>query len=521
MADVDAIVIGAGHNGLAAAATLAKENLEVLVLEKQRYVGGMAGTTEYFKGYKHNVGAWALMVSSRSIIESLALEDYGFATIDPPTSFCTFGDPGNTPYIFHNEPSKLAAHLQEDHGEDAVRGLEGLYAISRTFGKAFGANRFKLPRSLGAVIDEMTDPNDREVMRRFLFGSAMDLIGEFFPDREKHKSIQASLAGMAVDGTGVGPYSLGTAFSLGLHLAPVAYGVHFQLVKGGMGNISEALRRSIEAKGGEVRLNSSVKRVLVEDGKAIGVELKGGEKIRSRVVVSNLDAFASFIRLVGEEHLPGDFTRRVRRIRYSNPYIEIHVTLGELPEFEGDMAFANEDDTRWFMSYIPSADELERCYDACKWGRVPEKPYSAYYIPSVLDEGFAPEGYHSATFFSQFFPVNAPRKQQDALKEEMADKVIAQMARFAPNLKEAIRDRVVFTPLHYEKMHGATKGDYSHGLLQPDQMLDGRPVLGWSDYRTPIANLYLCGSACHPGPGVTAVPGYNSAREVLKDWSKQ
>ena len=520
MTDVDAIVIGAGHNGLAAAATLAKENLKVLVLEKQRYVGGMAGTTEYFEGYKHNVGAWALMVSSRSIIDTLELEKYGFATIDPPTSFCTFGDPGNTPYIFHNDPAKLAAHLRNDHGEDAVRGLEGLYKISRVFAKAFGANRFKLPKSLGAVIDDMSNPDDRDTMRRFLFCSAMDLIGEFFPDREKHKSIQASLAGMAVDGTGLGPYSPGTAFSLGLHLAPIAYGVRFQMVKGGMGGISEALQRSVESNGGEVRLRSSVKRVMVEDGKAIGVELKSGEKIRSRVVLSNLDAFASFIRLVGEENLPGDFAGKVKRIRYANPYIEIHVTLGELPVFEGEMAFANEGNTRWLMSYIPSADELERSYDACKWGRIPEKPYSAYYVPSMLDESFAPEGYHSATFFSQSFPVNAPRKQQDSLKEEMADKVIAEMTRFAPNLKNAIRDRVVFTPLHYEKMHGATLGDYSHGLMQPDQMLDGRPVLGWSGYRTPLPNLYLCGSAAHPGPGVTGVPGYNSARAVLKDWGK-
>lgn len=233
MTEVGAIVIGAGHNGMSAAATLAKQGLKVLVLEKQRYVGGMAGTTEYFKGYKHNVGAWALMVSSRSIIETLELEKHGFSTIDPPTSLCAFGDPGNTPYVLYNDPAKLAAHLRHDHGEDAVRGLEGLYEISRTFARSFGANRFKPPKSLGAVIDELPDPNDRDVMRRFLF----------------YKSIQASLAGMAVDGTGLGSYSPGTAFSLGLHLAPIAYGVRFQLVKGGMGSISEALRRSVEANG--------------------------------------------------------------------------------------------------------------------------------------------------------------------------------------------------------------------------------------------------------------------------------
>ena len=236
------------------------------------------------------------------------------------------------------------------------------------------------------------------------------------------------------------------------------------------------------------------------------------------VVLSNLDAYSTFFRLVGDHNLPSDFSGMIKRIKYNNPYLEIHVTLKELPEFVGELAFANDNDIRWCMSYIPSIDNLEKCYDACKWGRVPEEPYSAYYIPSLLDESFAPPGYHSATFFSQFFPVNAHREQHKQLKEEMADKVIDQMNRFAPNLKDAIVDKVVFTPLHYEKMFGITGGDYSHGLMQPDQLLDTRPVMGWSEYRTPVKDLYLCGSACHPGPGVTAVPGYNSAREVLKNW---
>ncbi len=184
------------------------------------------------------------------------------------------------------------------------------------------------------------------------------------------------------------------------------------------------------------------------------------------------------------------------------------------------MAFANDSIIRWAMSYIPSMDHLERCYDACKWGRVPEEPYSSYYIPSMLDSSFAPAGYHSATFFSQYFPLSAPRDQQHRLKEEMADRVIGQMNRFAPNLKDAIVDRVVFTPLSYEGMFGTTMGDYSHGLLRPNQALDFRPVVGWAEYRTPVENLYLCGSACHPGPGVTGVPGYNCGREVLRLWQK-
>lgn len=516
MADFDAIVVGAGHNGLAAALTLAKGGLKVLVLEKQRYVGGMAGTTRFFEGFRHNVGAWALMFRTGSISEALDLDRHGLEVIDPPTSFCTFGEPGDAPYILYNDAARLGRHLREDHGEDASRSLSALYQIGLIFGRAMGSAGYKLPKSLGAIIDGMPSLHAKDIMRRFLLDSAADMIGDFFPDPARHRVLQASLAAMAVDGTGLGPRSPGTAWSLGVHITPVAAGVHYRLVKGGMGMFSEAMRRGLEEQGGQLRLTAPVKKVLVEGGRAAGVQLRSGERISSRVVLSNLDATATFRGLVGEEDLPADFVGMVDRIRYANPYLQIHATLKELPEFTGHMAFANENNIRWAMSYIPSMDLLERCHDASKWGHVPDSPYSSYYIPSMFDASLAPAGYHAATFFSQYFPVSAPRGQHYRLKEEMADRVIGQMCRFAPNLKRAIVDRVVFTPLTYQGMFGATMGDYSHGLLRPNQLLDFRPVVGWADYRTPVEGLYLCGSACHPGPGVTGVPGYNCGREVLR-----
>ena len=520
MADYDAIVVGAGHNGLAAAIILAKEGLKVLDLEKRSHVGGMAGTQEFFPGFKHNVGAWALMFFSQHLMKALELERHGLEIIEPPTSYCTFGAPGQMPLIFYSDAAKMEEHLRKDHGPDALESMNALIDYCNIFRAATARAAFRAPRSVGDLIDSVPSLEAKDAMRRFFFGSCMDLVREFFPDPEKHQAIQGSLAGMAADGSGMGPYTPGSALSLVYHLAPHGLAHMFRLTKGGMGMLSEAMKRSLEEKGGEVRLRTPVKKILVENGRAVGVQLVNGENISGRVILSNADAYATFVGLVGEDNLPSDFIGRVKRINYMNPYIQIQVTLRELPEFTGHLAFANESNLRWNMAYYPSPEHLEQCWESCKWGRIPEDPLVSYYIPSIFDDSLAPPGYHTATFFSQYYPVTAPRDQHKRLKEEMADKMIGQMCRYAPNLKEAIVDRAVFTPLQYENMFGITGGDYSHGLMQPGQMFDFRPVVGWSNYRTPVAGLYLCGSACHPGPGVTALPGYNSAREVLKDWRK-
>lgn len=518
MADYDAIVVGAGHNGLSAGTILAKEGLKVLVLEKQRNVGGMAATQEFFKGFKHNVGAWALMVHRDDILEALEIHKYGFDVIEPKISICNFGTPGEKPYLVYNDSNRLMEHLREDHGEDAVEALGNLYEMLSIFGQAWDTMRRGAPKSIGNMIESMPTANAKDVVMRILFGTCVDLINECFPDPTRHKNIQGSLATMGIDGTGLGPYCPGTAFSLAYHFVAPGVGNYYKLVKGGTGNLSEALRKSFEANGGEVRLATAVKNILIENGKAAGVELRNGEKITSKVVLCSLDARATFIGLVGEDNLPSDFTQMVKRIKYRNPYLEIHVTLKEPPEFDGnDLAVANDPHTL-AIAYIPSPEHLERCYDDYKWGRIPEDVYSAFYIPSRVDDSLAPPGYHTATFFSQYFPLTAPRDTHDRLKEEMADRVIEKMNLFAPNLKDAITDRVVFTPMHYEKMFGATEGDYASGLQLPEQMFDSRPVTGWSGYDTPIANLFMCGAACHPGPGVTCTPGFNSANEVLKQW---
>ena len=521
MSDYDAIVVGAGHNGLAAGAILAKEGLKVLNLEKQRYVGGMAGTVEYFKGFKHNVGAWALMVHRKELMKALDMNQYGLEVINPPISFHSFGDPPDAPYILYNDTEQLMEHLQRDHGDAGVQALTKLFELSQVIAEPLDNMRYGLPISAGRIIDEAPDARTKDIMRRWVYGSAMDIIRELFPDRSKSRVMQGSMAAMAIDGTNLGPYSPGTAFSLAYHIAAPGVGNFYQIPKGGMGMFSEALRSCFEQYGGEVKLNTRVRRILMSEGKAEGVELMNGEKITAEVVLSNADAYATFVGMVGEEHVPSDYLQMVKRINFQNPYIQIHATLKELPEFTGELAYANGGPLQAFMGYIPSAEHVERCYEAFKWGRVPETPASYYSIPSYYDKSLAPEGYYTCTFFANHFPVTAPRDQQPRLAEEMADKIIDFWTQRAPNFRDAIMDRAVFTPLTFEGMFGITGGCYCHGLHLVEQMFDLRPFPGWSPgYKTPIENIYLCGAGCHPGGGVNAIPGYNCANQVLKDWKK-
>jgi len=522
MSDYDAIVIGAGHNGLAAAAVLAKAGLKVLTLEKNSYVGGMAATVELFKGFKHDIGAGTLCPLSEQIIQDLELEKYGLDCIETPIMSTNLSELGEKPFIMYSDELKLAEHVIRDHGEDALQGLAGMFEYCRTAGAYL--DRFtplSPPRYLRSLVDAAPNDEIKDILRKCLFGSAMDLINQFFPNPERHKVIRALMAFMAVHSTYRGPFSPGSALVMAYGLATAPGGQIFRHVKGGMGMLSEGLRRSIEENGGEVRVKNPVKRIVVENGKAVGVELRTGEGITADVVLSNLDAVATFIRLTGEEYLPADFVRKVKGIDNRGTHLQILVTLRELPEFVGDFAFMNEEGMRAGFSIFQSPEHFEECWDACKWGRVPESPSLGFQIPSVWDDTLAPPGYHAGTIFSMYFPCTAPRDQHGRLKDEMADKIIDKLNRYAPNFRESIIDKAVFAPLHYEAMFGCTGGDFTHGLFHPEQMLDFRPVVGWTEYKTPIENLYLCGSACHPGPGVTFIPGYNSAHEVLKTWPKK
>lgn len=514
MADFDAIVIGAGHNGLAAATTLARNGLSVLCLEKTHGPGGMAATRELFDGFRHNVGAWALLVFRDEMIERLGLEDYGLEFVRPRTSYCVFGVPEDPCFIGHADPNEMAEHVIKDHGLDAVESLAAMAGFVQKYKDLVDQQMFKAPDSLEKLIAQAPDSETRETLMKIIHGSAMDVLRQFFPDPGKHNCILGSLCASAIDGTRMGPFTPGTGLSLAYHYT-MGDAYDFRTPRGGIGVLSDTIAKSVEDRGGKIQYGAQVKRLLIENRKITGVELRSGQTITANVVLSSLDAHTTFMDLVGEDQLPSDLVHAVKEIEYRNGYIQIHMTLKELPEFTGHLAFANENNVRWLTSYIPSPEHLSRCWEQYRNGEVPDDPPSYCEIPSVMDPSLAPEGYHTCTIYSQYFPTDVPQDRHKELRDVMADRMIDQIAKYAPNFRGAIMDKVVLTHQYFEKTFGITKGDFCHGLLHPWQMWDKRPVPGWGGYRTPIENLYMCGSACHPGPGVTCIPGYNAANEVM------
>ena len=517
MADYDAIVVGAGHNGLTAATVLARNGLSVLCVEKNNWPGGMAATRELFSGFKHNVGAWGMLVFRDQMLKLLELDKYGLELMRPRTSYCVYGAPEDVCFIGYTDVNEITQHLMNDHGPDAMESLAGLYNYLQKFKAVVDQELFKPPTPLDTLIANAPDAETREMLLRTVYGSAIDVLRQFFPDPKKHRLIQGSLCASAIDGTHMSPFSPGSGLSLAYHYT-MGDAYDFRTPRGGIGALSKALVESLEDHGGKVQYGTPVKRFLIENGETAGVELKSGEKISARVVLSSLDAHATFLRMVGEDRLPSDFVQRVKEIEYRNGYLQIHMTVKELPEFTGHLAFTNENNIRWLMAYIPSPEHIARHWEQYRRGQVPDDPLAYCAFPSVNDPTLAPQGYHTCTIFSPYFPYDVPEGKLKEMSTLMADRAIDQIARRAPNFRDAIMDKAVLTHRWFENTYGVTGGDYASGLLHPGQMWHRRPVVGWANYRTPIENLFMCGSGCHPGPGITCVPGYNGANEVLKDW---
>lgn len=513
----DAVIIGAGHNGLSAATVLARNGKKVLVLEKNNYVGGMGGTREILKGCQNEVGASCLFPLSKEIKDYFDFEGNGVELIPLPVMAVNLTGATGRPLVFYKNSSKLAFNLLRDFGFSAMLGFIRLMKFCQY--PASVLDRFtarKAPRNLEDLIADAPDAKKREQLELAFKGSAMDIIDKFFPDPVKHRELRANMAFAAVQATYKGPYTKGSGLCLIYTFAQEGSEGLMQRVKGGIGKLSESLVKQIELLDGEVRLKQRVSRIIVEGDKAIGVELANGEKFYATHILSNLDKPATFNNLLADYSLAPKMQTKVDSFEHRGAFVHMLFKLSGLPDYSEHLKNLNSIPfARFGGAMVIDAEEMQLCYEACQRGELPKNVPLAFQIPTVMDPTLAPEGFHIASAYGFYFPCDAEKSTRGKLRDQMGEIIIDHISLHMPNFRELIVDKAIFSSDHFATMHGASNGDWTHGLLHPDQMIGERCLIEGTGHTTTIKNLFLCGSSCHPGPGVTFLPGYNCAHELM------
>jgi phytoene dehydrogenase-like protein len=513
MADYDAIVIGAGHNGLTAAAIMARAGLRVLCLEKNHFVGGMASTTELIRGFRFELAGSIQFPIPNQIFDDLELA--ACPIYEPELQSAAVSPSGSPPMFLYSDQERLLEHLGELLGMEALLGMAEIVGWAEAPARAIG--RFDVrrpPRTLDEMWAEAGNEKERQAIKTALFGSVMDVVGRYLPDREAHAPLRSMLAFLAVNSTFRGPYSPGSALCLAFALATPGE-VTMSKVEGGLGTIAEHLRGMFEKHGGELRRHAKVSRVVVEKGAVRGIALGDDELVTAPVVVSNLDPTATFTQLVDEEQLPEGFRQRVTNIDHRAAYFQAHFALNGLPEYTGPYEVLNKAEYSRNVTFFETAERMQMDFEGCLRGEVPSAPSFNLQIPSLHEPSLAPPGKHAASSFAFYLPVAKDRVEQARQRDEMAERIVAKITAVAPNFPDVIERQLNYPAYTYELMFGCTGGDFTHGLLQPEFMGPFRPgPRGWADNPIPIDGLYLCGAGCHGGPGVTFIPGYNCGYAV-------
>ena len=520
----DAIVVGAGHNGLVAACYLARAGLRVLVLERRHVVGGACVTEETFPGFRVSTAAYVNSLFRREIVRDLRLREYGFEVLArDPSSFTPLPDGrsltlGADAGLNRREIGKFSRRDAERYPEyeamleriaafveptldmtppdllrPGLRGLRGLLGLGRSF------------RRLGDSASEVVE---------FLTGPARAILDRWFESAE----LKATLATDAIIGAMASPSTPGTGYVLFHHVMGETDGRRgvWGYVRGGMGGLTQALARAARDLGVEIRCDAEVARIVVREGRVTGVALASGEEHRAPVVASNADAHVTFLRLLAPEALPPAFRAAVERISYESASLKINVALAELPDFAACPGRTPGPQHRGTIHLCPELDYIERAFDDAKYGRPSTRPVLECTIPSVVDPTVAPPGRHLMSIFVQYAPYALRNATWEDTREAFADRCFSLLDEYAPNFSRSVLARQVLAPPDVERVFGLTGGNIFQGAMTPGQLFALRPRPGWASYRTPVGGLYLCGAAAHPGGGVMGTPGHNAAREILR-----
>src|SRR5882672_4599127 len=520
----DCIVIGGGHNGLVNAAYLARAGKRVLVLERRYVLGGAAVTEEVFPGFKFSVCSYVVSLLRPEIIRELDLPRHGLEILPLDGTFTPML---NGDYLWRMNDhaktrreiarhSKLDAEAYDEYGKAMiemahfvkpimsmtppdptslkVKGLLDLLFLGRRFQKLPAEDKY----------------NQVQLMTM----SAVDFLDQWF----ETDVLKATMSASGIIGTFLGVRSPGTAYVLLHHYMGEIDGAFrsWGFSRGGTGAISNAIADAARELGAEIRTEAPIAKIIVKNNRAQGVVLQNGDEIYGDVVSSSVDPRLTFIKFIDENQLPGEFLEDVRRYKFRGSSGKVNIALDALPDFKclpGPGAHL-----RGAISISPSVEYMERAYDDAKYGSFSRRPYMDMVIPSLTDPSVAPPGKHVMSCFVQYAPYKLrPGLNWDDQKEAFGDTVVNTIAEYAPNIKDIIIHKQVVTPLDLEREWGLSEGNIFQGELSLEQLFFLRPVAGWAQYRTPIKNLYMCGSATHPGGGIMGANGRLAALEILKD----
>jgi phytoene dehydrogenase-like protein len=528
----DALIIGGGHNGLVCAAYLAATGLKVTVLERRGVVGGAAVTEEFHPGFRNSVASYTVSLLNPKVIRDLDLPAHGLRVVERRAA--NFLPTANGSYLLTGE-GRTAAQVARFSARDAARlpdygeRLEAIADVLRDLvlttppNALEGSWRMVLPElvraaKVGGRLRKLDMSLRRELLALFSM-SAGDYLDNWF----ESDPIKAVYGFDGIVGNYASPYTPGSAYVLLHHVFGEVNGKRgaWGHAIGGMGAITQAMAKAAAARGVVIRLGTAVREVLVEGGRAVGVVTESGEALHATAVISNLNPRLLYLNMFAPGTLPTEFREHMSHWRCGSGTFRMNVALKELPDFTCLPGKSAADHHTAGIIIAPTLKYMERAYfDAREqgWSR---QPIVELVIPSTLDDSLAPPGQHVASLFCQHVAPTLPDGASwDQHRDTVADLMIDTVNAYAPNFKAAVLGRQINSPLDLERTFGLVGGDIMHGHLSLDQLFSARPMLGYGNYRGPLAGLYMCGAGTHPGGGVTGAPGHNAAREIIADFRR-
>ena len=526
MAEIrDVIIVGGGHNGLVAAFYLAKAGFKPLVLERHPEVGGAAITGEFHPGFRISTLAHNAGPILPAIVRDMQLVNHGLTLINPQVAVTALS-PDDRALVLYNDVQRAAAEIARFSQSDAKQYpvfQQALEKIGRVIGEVLTQTPPLIDKPTGSDLWAMLQTGrslrnlgKKDMYRLLRWGpmAVADLVAEFF----ENELLRSAVAGRGIFGTAMGPWSAGSSLVLLIRAAgdPHPAGSAAFAV-GGVGAITQAMAAAAKAAGAEIRANAEIKQICVKDGVATGVVLRSGEEINSKAVVSNADPRRTLLKLVDPLHLTPDFVMKLQHYRMPGTVAKVNFALSALPKFTALGVGAPSDALLGRIHIGPEIDYLERAFDESKYGNFSQHPSLEVTIPSLTDPSLAPAGKHVMSVYMQYAPFKLKSGDWNTRRDALGNTVVQTLSEYAPGIADLIIDGQIITPQDLEETYGMTGGHIFHGELALDQFFTMRPLLDWARYRTPIKNLYLCGSGTHPGTGLTGGSGANAAREIAKE----